>query len=101
MTLEVALLRYARNLFSLLTVLSLLALASAATAADLRLGPADQGRLSQPILSEHMVLQRGQALPVWGEGVTGSQVNLERRDPATGRIVATASAAVAGEAWRT
>ena len=100
MTQKTPLLRCARTLFSSLTILCLLALASAAMAADLRLASSDQGRLSMPILSDHMVLQRDQVLPIWGEGVADSRVDLELRDPLSGRIVASASTRVDGERWR-
>ena len=100
MTQKTPLLRCARTLFSSLTILCLLALASAAMAADLRLASSDQGRLSMPILSDHMVLQRDQILPIWGEGVADSRVGLELRDPLSGRIVASAFTRVDGERWR-
>ena len=100
MTREMTLLRCAQTLFSSLTILCLLALAGAAAAADLRLASGDQGRLPLPILSDHMVLQRGQPVPIWGEGVDGSRIDLELRDPATGRVVAAASTSVVAEQWR-
>jgi sialate O-acetylesterase len=100
MTRETILVRCARTLFSSLTILCLLAMAGAAAAADLRLASSDQGRLAAPILSDHMVLQRGQAVPIWGEGLDGTKVEVELRDPTTGRLVAEASTVVVAESWR-
>lgn len=92
--------RYSRTLFATLTLLSLLALASAARAAPLQFGRAYQGRLPAPFFADHMVLQRDRPVAVWGEGAPASEVQLELRDPATGEVLAAASAEVGATGWR-